>query len=76
MVPASSDVDDLAHSYETVWEGLGSIASLERACHWGQGLRFQKTAAFSAPVFGLRCELSADALPPAARQLTLSLPQW
>lgn len=68
-------------SYGTIWEGLESIASLEKMCNWGQGLRFQKTLPSlpnrPATIFGLRREeLSAEALPRAACQLTRSLPQW
>ena len=31
----------------TIWEGMGSMALLEKVCHWGWALRFQK------PMLGL-----------------------
>lgn len=32
-------------SVGTIWKGLGSVASLEEVCYWGQALRFQKAPA-------------------------------
>lgn len=35
-------------SYETVWEGVGSVAWLEEVFHWSQALRVQNPMPFSA----------------------------
>lgn len=43
----------------TVWEGLGSVALLEKGCHWGQASGLQKTGTIQM-LFPLACGLGCQ----------------